>query len=105
MRNTIHPNRAQKSLRGVQGALGVGVSQYDPEFLSAVAGREIAAPRYRLSERRGNASQAFIPLLVTIGVVVRFEVIDVCQDQGQRDLIAQRSLPLALKDLVEEPSV
>ena len=61
MRNTIHPNCAQESLRGMQGAFRVGVSQYDTELLAAVASREIAAARYRLSERGGRKHRVLSP--------------------------------------------
>ena len=79
--------RSAISIAPESGVLGMTTVNSSPPYRAAKIG---LAPK-RLSDRLGDRPQAFVALLMPVGVVVEFETVDVDHQQRQRQLIAARS--------------
>ncbi|MNE05723.1 hypothetical protein D3C80_982940 [compost metagenome] len=64
------------------------LKQDHDKLLTAIARHYIIGCAYRLFQRLRNASQAFVSRLVSVGIVVELEIIDVEHDQRKGFLLA-----------------
>ena len=92
-------------VRDLPGSLVVDVIKDDRELLAAVACQDIHGPTDYFLNSLGDLAQGEIAGLVSVKVVVGFEVIDVDQQDRQCAPIDDRPLPQQLEVLIEDAAI
>jgi len=83
------------------GAVEVGVGEYDGEFFAAVPGGDIDGA-CRLDDELAECAEDFVADEVSIGVVDAFEVVHVDHDAAERDAVAVGAHEFVFESVVEE---
>ena len=63
----------------MEGPFRAGIGQNQDELFSTVSGKEILGPVQTRMDRSGHGPQTIVSGLMTIGVIVQFEIIDVAE--------------------------
>ena len=72
-----------------------------PKLFPAQAEDQVTATLKAATECFGNADQYMITLLVAVGIVVFFKVVDIQKDKGERFTVALGPVNLFMGDIVE----
>lgn len=79
--------------------------QDNQKLFTTVTADVVAATQARRGERAGNQTQAIIPGLMPLGIVVVFEVVDIRQTHRQRKIILQGAGNLGQQALIHIATV
>src|SRR5260370_42415684 len=106
MANTKRLDRASDTLGDSGCAVGATIVEHNSEFLSTIA-RDDACLSHRLKNTQGDRFQAFVARLMSIPVVLAFEVVDIGQKKRNSVRIPSARFPAnACSELrIEVPSI
>ena len=88
-------------LGNIERAGAVGRRQHQRELVAMIAGDQVARPADDAGEGAADLLQHFVAGLAAELAVVGAEVIDVDEDQRQRQAVAPRAAPFALEEFEE----
>src|ERR1700730_13891274 len=83
---------------------GVG-GQEEYELLATVAGEQVGGTTFRLPDSAGEDSETVIACRMSVGVVIRLEIIGVDHEQANRVSGSISSRPFDFKSLFKAPSI
>src|SRR6185312_8895287 len=98
-------NGVAQLFRDSLNTAGIQVEQRDDELFTAIPRSHVEGTAGKTLHHLSHPPQRAIACLMAVAVVVRFEVIDIDQQQRQAAMIAHRLLPHPREVLLEGTSV
>lgn len=94
-------NTLAKCFRHLGRSVRAGAGEDDHEFVAAITSDQVSRSVDGSRDRSSHLPEAFVAGRMPMGIVIRFEAIDVEHDQGERRRFANRSTPFLVQKVVE----